>query len=60
MERGIKNWMVASIAILLLEIGRIIGSQVHSHGVEVGFDGVAGLLFLIAGIRFIIEKWKRK
>ncbi len=59
MERGIKNWMLASIAILLLEVGRIIGGQFRVHQVETVIDVIAGLLFLVALVRFIVDKWKR-
>ncbi|MCI0183260.1 MAG: hypothetical protein OWR52_09825 [Acidibacillus sp.] len=59
MERGIKNWMLASMAILLAEVGRIIGAEFHIHRVEQVIDGIAIVIFLVAAVRFIVDKRKR-
>lgn len=59
MERGVKNWMFVSIALLLAEIGRLLGGHFHWEVAERSFDAVAVLLIVIMGVRFFVRKWRR-
>ncbi len=52
MNRGIKNWMIVSVALALAESGVLLGGQFHWLLVEQIFDVVALALVIIVVIRY--------
>ena len=59
-DRGIKNWMFVSVAIVLAEIGQLLGGVWRLSGAERVLDGAALFLVAVMMMRFIIVKLKRK
>lgn len=59
MERGIKNWMLLSVAIVLVEVGSFGGARWGWHTFEWTLDGVAAMVVIVAVIRWFIEKLKK-
>ncbi len=58
MDRGLKNWMLASVAIVLAEIGRVMGAQFRLHELEHAIYALAAVVAVIMVIRFLAQKWK--
>ena len=52
MNRGIKNWMIVSVALALAESGALLGGQFHWLFVEWIFDAAAMVLVIIVVIRY--------
>ncbi len=59
MDRGIKNWMLVSIAVVLVELGSFIGARWGWRTVELVLDTMAAIVVIIAAIRWILEKLKK-
>ena len=59
-DRGIKNWMFVSVAVVLAEIGQLLGGAWHLSGAKQVLDGAALFLIAVMMMRFIIVKLKRK
>ena len=56
MNRGIKNWMIVSVALALAETGQLLGGQLHWSMVERILDAIALLLVIVVVIRYF---WSR-
>lgn len=59
MDRGLKNWMLASVAIVLAGIGRIVGAQFRMYGLRNTVYTLAVVVAVIMVIRYLAQKWKR-
>ncbi len=59
MDRRIKNWMLISIAIVLIEVSSFVGVRWQWHTVEIVLYSMAAVLVIIAIIRWLLEKLKK-
>ena len=59
MDRGLKNWMLASVAIVLAGIGWVIGAQFHMYGFGNAVYILAVVVAVIMVVRYLAQKWKR-
>jgi len=59
MDKGIKNWMFVSVALFLVEVGRLIGGHFHWEPAEWGLDTLAVILLLIMIVRGIVRRFRR-
>ncbi|MHB1682729.1 MAG: hypothetical protein ACYCYO_07880 [Bacilli bacterium] len=59
MDRGLKNWMLASVAIVLAGIGRIVGAQFRMRELGNVFYTLAVVVAVIMAVRYLAQKWKR-
>lgn len=59
MDREIKKWMFVSIALALVEIGRVVGAKWGWHVFEHSLDAVAGILIVVMIVFIIIRKMRR-
>lgn len=59
MDRGIKNWMFVSVALALVEVGRLVGGEWHGHVIEHILDllALASLVVMIG--RYVMIKLMR-
>ncbi len=59
MDRGLKNWMLASVAIVLAGIGQIVGAQFRLHVLEHAIYVLAAVLAVIMVIRYLMQKRRK-
>jgi|GEM_PF-4889097 len=59
MDRGLKNWMLASVAIVMAGIGRVVGAQFHMYGLGNAVYTLAAVVAVIMVVRYLAQKWKR-
>ncbi|MHB1627028.1 MAG: hypothetical protein ACYCVB_01440 [Bacilli bacterium] len=59
MDRGLKNWMLASVAIVLAEIGQIVGAQFRLHGLERAIFALAAVVALTMVVRYLVQKRRK-
>lgn len=60
MDRGIRSWMFVSIALVLAEVGRLLGGKMGWHLAEVALDTVAALLLIIMIVRYLIFRYHHR
>ena len=56
MNRGIKNWMIVSVALALAETGQLLGGQFHLWLAERILDATAVLLGMVVVIRYFSSR----
>nr|NNM89321.1 hypothetical protein [Bacilli bacterium] len=59
MNRKVRNWMIASVAVVLAELGGFVEGRWHSMILAIVCYSLAGLGFFIALIRVLIERYKK-
>lgn len=59
MDRGIRNWMFVSIAILLVEGGGVAVGTFHWVIAGDALFALAALLILIMVTRYVINIWRK-
>jgi hypothetical protein len=59
MDRGIRNWMFASGAIVLIECGAFVGGHWHFWLGEWVLYGMAAALVIIMAIRWLWHRYFR-
>ena len=59
MNGKVRNWMIASVAVVLVEFGGFVEGRWHIMIVSIVCYSLAGLGFLIALIRVLVERYKK-